>query len=67
MAKKELPLQPATKDKTCQVCGESYTYPEKGSNATRFHCAVCAALPETLRKILIKMSKRIQSLERKMK
>lgn len=67
MARKELPLQPATKDKTCQVCGTEYTYPEKGSNATRFHCATCAGLPDNFRKILTKMSKRIQTLERKLK
>ena len=67
MAKKELPLQPASKEKTCQVCGTGYTYPEKGTNATRFHCAACAALPDAFRKILTKMSKRIQSLERKLK
>jgi hypothetical protein len=67
MVKKELPLQPATKDKKCQVCGSEYTYPEKGSHATRFHCHTCAALPEAIRKILTKMSKRIQTLERKLK
>lgn len=64
---KEPRLQPATRDKTCQICGTDYTYPAKGSNATRFHCEVCAELPASQRKILTKMSKRIQSLERKLK
>lgn len=64
---KEPRLQPATRDKTCQICGEEYTYPEKGSGATRFHCEPCAELPPNQRKILTKMSKRIRALERKLK
>jgi uncharacterized Zn ribbon protein len=60
-------LQPATKDKTCQICGSEYTYPEKGSNATRFHCDQCADLPPAQKKILTKMAKRITALERKFK
>ncbi|MGC9450335.1 MAG: hypothetical protein ACP5I4_02715 [Oceanipulchritudo sp.] len=67
MPAKEPRLLPATKEKTCQICGESYVYPEKESNATRFHCEACAGLPAQYRKILTKMSKRIQSLERKVK
>ena len=64
---KEPRLQPATRDKTCQICGEEYTYPEKGSRATRFHCEDCAELPPNHRKILTRMSKRIRALERKLK
>ena len=67
MPVKEIKLQPATRDKTCGVCGETYTYPEKNSKATRFHCELCAGLPSHYRKILTRMGKRIQSLERKIK
>jgi hypothetical protein len=63
--KKEPRLQPATREKTCQVCGTSYVYPEKGSKATRFNCESCAELPAHFRKILARMSRRIQNLERK--
>lgn len=66
MLKKERPLQPATKDKTCQICGTEYVYPEKDSAATRFYCALCAGLPEPQKKIMTRMAKRIQSLERKL-
>ena len=67
MARKEMPLQPATKDKKCQVCGAEYTYPEKASPATRFHCSLCAGLPEPYRKVMARLSKRIHDLERKLK
>ncbi|MEZ5278432.1 MAG: hypothetical protein R3F07_18765 [Opitutaceae bacterium] len=65
--KKELKVQPATRDKTCQVCGTVYVYPEKGSRATRFHCETCAPLPAPLLKVLTRLGKRIQTLERKPK
>jgi polyferredoxin len=67
MSRKEIKLQPATRDKKCQVCGADYIYPEKDSKATRFHCELCAGLPTHYRKILTRMGKRIQSLERKLK
>ena len=67
MPVKEIKLQPATREKTCGACGEKYIYPEKGSKATRFHCELCAELPSHYRKILTRMGKRIQSLERKIK
>jgi hypothetical protein len=63
--KKEIKLQPASREKTCQVCGNSYVYPEKDSRATRFHCESCAELPLHFRKVLACLSKRIQTLERK--
>ncbi len=63
--KKETRLQPATREKTCQVCGNSYVYPEKGSKATRFNCESCAELPVHFRKVLARLGKRIQTLERK--
>mgnify|MGYP001555946315 CR=1 FL=1 len=65
--KKERKLQPATRDKTCPVCGAAYIYPEKGSRATRFHCEDCAVLPAHFRKILTRLGKRIQTLEKKLK
>ena len=67
MARKEMPLQPATKEKKCQVCGTEYIYPEKGSPSTRFHCEVCAGLPEAVRKAMGRLAKRVQELERKLK
>lgn len=67
MTVKKIKLQPATRDKTCQICGEPYVYPEKNSDATRFHCEVCAGLSPAHRKILGRMAKRIASLERKLK
>lgn len=65
--KKERKLQPATRDKTCSACGVVYVYPEKGSRATRFHCETCAELPTHFRKILTRLGKRIQTLEKKLK
>ncbi|HSH10081.1 MAG TPA: hypothetical protein VK995_06805 [Oceanipulchritudo sp.] len=56
--------QPAIREKTCQVCGESYTYPEAGSLATRFHCELCVGLSEHSKKVLGRMAKRITSLEK---
>jgi hypothetical protein len=67
MPVKERKLLPATRQKMCQVCGTDYTYPELNSKATRFHCELCAELPTHHRKILTRMGKRIQSLERKLK
>jgi hypothetical protein len=67
MPAKKPKLQPATREKTCQVCGESYIYPEKDSKATRFHCDVCVELPPAHRKILGRMAKRIASLEKQLK
>ncbi len=67
MAKKTPRLLPASKEKNCQICGTEYTYPEKGSKATRFHCEVCSELPPLHKKIMGKLAKRIQSLERKLK
>jgi hypothetical protein len=65
--KKEPKLQPATREKKCQVCGSEYVYPERDSKATRFHCASCADLPTHFRKVLTRLGKRIQALERKTK
>ena len=67
MPVKEIKVQPATRQKKCQVCGTEYTYPELDSQATRFHCELCAVLPTHYRKILTRMGKRIQSLERTLK
>ena len=65
--KKERKLLPATRDKTCPVCGKTYVYPEKGSRATRFHCETCAVLPAHFLKVLTRLGKRIQALETKLK
>jgi len=65
--KKDPKLQPATREKTCQVCGSTFIYPEKGSKATRFHCESCADLPVHFRKTLTRLGKRIRTLERKIR
>jgi len=57
-------LQPATREKSCQVCGANYTYPERGSTATRFHCELCAGLDPDTRKVLQRLAQRVQQLER---
>ncbi len=64
MPVKKLKPQPATRNKTCSVCGEVYNYPEPGSPATRHFCELCCELNPTQRKVLTRMAKRIQSLER---
>ena len=58
--------QPATKEKTCQVCGEKYTYTEPGIRSTRFHCELCTGLSDHAKKILGRMAKRITTLEKKL-
>ena len=60
-------LLPASKEKNCTICGAEYTYPQKDSKATRFHCEVCTELSPLHKKIMGKLAKRIQSLERKLK
>ena len=64
MAVKQPKPQPATRDKTCSVCGETYVYPEPGSPATRFHCELCVGLSAHAKKVLGRLSKRITSLEK---
>jgi hypothetical protein len=66
MPAKEKRLQPATREKTCQICGTSYVYPQLNSNATRFHCDVCVELSPAQRKVLGRMAKRIETLERQL-
>jgi hypothetical protein len=56
--------QPATREKTCRICGASYTYPMKESAATRHTCELCSDLPAHQRKVLTRMSQRIEKLER---
>jgi hypothetical protein len=64
MPAKKLKPQPATREKTCTICAATYTYPAVGSSATRHVCELCNALSAPQRKVLIRMAKRIQSLER---
>ena len=56
--------QPATREKTCQACGDTYTYPTKGSPANRYYCELCAELPARHRQILKRLHKRVAALER---
>ncbi len=66
-AKKPRKPLPATKERTCQGCGEKYTYPEKDSKATRFHCEICSTLSKDTRKIFERQQKKIRGLERDLK
>lgn len=65
MNAKPVKSQPETHRKTCQICGEEYTYPEKGMNATRYLCAPCHDLPAYAKEVLTKMGARLAKLERK--
>jgi len=49
--------------RTCRACGKKFEYPVKGSNATRYHCADCVAVPPDVRKILERLSLRVTQLE----
>ena len=64
MPAKKLKPQPATREKTCTICGVTYTYPEASSAATRHVCELCSGLSVPHRKVLVRMTKRIQTLER---
>ena len=61
---KKIKLQPATHERACQVCGRTYTYPEKGSECTRHLCALCAGLPTHTIQVLKRMTQRVKLLER---
>ena len=65
MATKPVKLQPETREKVCQICGTSFTYPERGVNATRYLCAPCNELPGHAKTVLTKMGERLLKLERK--
>lgn len=56
--------QPATREKICRICGADYIYPVKDSAATRHVCELCSDLPMHQRKVLTRMSQRIEKLER---
>ena len=59
--------QPETRIRTCRACGKKFEYPLKGNPATRHHCEECVTIPADVRKILERLSARIQSLESKLK
>jgi hypothetical protein len=59
--------QPATRIRTCRACGKKFEYPIKGNPATRHHCEECVDIPADVRKILERLSSRIQTLELKLK
>jgi hypothetical protein len=52
-------------DRTCRSCGKSYRYPVIKSNATRFYCEECIALPRGMRAICERLNKRLVQLEKK--
>jgi hypothetical protein len=57
----------ATKDKKCSICGDSYTYPVKGSNATSHKCELCTDLPLKTAKVIKKINDRVRRLENQLK
>jgi hypothetical protein len=61
---KKVKPQPATHERPCKVCGQVYIYPERGSAATRFLCALCAELPPHTVEVCKRMARRITALER---
>ncbi|HPA19580.1 MAG TPA: hypothetical protein PLU30_17665 [Verrucomicrobiae bacterium] len=56
--------QPATRIRTCRACGRRYEYPLKGNLATRHHCDECVHVAPDIRRIVEKLSARIQALEK---
>ncbi|MEX2606911.1 MAG: hypothetical protein WD708_06165 [Kiritimatiellia bacterium] len=59
--------RPASRELRCGICGQPYTYPLKGRNATRRLCVECAALPASVKPTLMQMGKRIRELEKELK
>lgn len=60
-------LRPATRELCCSICGQTYTYPAKGENATRRLCVECASLPPAISQSLMQMGRRIRDLEKEVK
>ncbi len=50
--------------RTCRSCGASYEFPRAGSAATRASCPDCAPLPIAFRRVLERLQRRIERLER---
>jgi hypothetical protein len=59
--------RPASRELRCGICGQKYTYPLKGQNATRRLCAECAELPTAVKPTMMQMGKRIRELEKELK
>jgi hypothetical protein len=59
--------RPASRELRCGICGQVYTYPLKGQNATRRLCAACAALPASVSLSMLRMAGRIRELEKELK
>jgi len=52
--------------RVCRACAKSYSYPDVGSAATRFHCDHCALLPKHVQKTFEQLTRRINQLERQL-
>ena len=59
--------------RVCRACSRGYAYPVLHSQATRFYCADCAALPpgvrdtfELINKRMKKLSATVEKLEKKL-
>jgi hypothetical protein len=46
--------------RVCRACGSAYDYPVRQSLSTRSHCEECAVIDVKLRRVLEKMSRRIE-------
>jgi len=61
------PATSGQRQRICRACGKKFDYPVKGSEATRYHCADCAALPPDVRKILERFHNRVTQLENQLR
>ena len=52
--------------RACRACGETYSYPDVRSAATRVHCADCAGLPKPIRVRFEVLTRRIRRLEKQL-
>jgi hypothetical protein len=56
--------KPEIKTRICACCGQPYEYPTMKSQASRFHCDRCIALPADIRKVFEIMNKRLAKIEK---
>lgn len=56
-------MEELKRQRTCRACGKKFDYPVRGSHATRHHCEDCVQLPLDVRKVVERLSTRVQTLE----
>lgn len=60
-------ISPGQRLRTCRACGKKFSYPVKGSAATRHHCEDCVNIPPETRKIMERLNTRITQLENQLR